>query len=174
MTRFHLSIVIFCSIIFLGGCSHQANPKDVTNRLSVDEAREVAIQYIKDRRATTDGWEEKWAIEDPMLGEGVPLFATRDDVPDFFLFVPTCSDGLPCGYIVIRVTDKVPSISELSEREEASFQQTLSDSKLYVLSPFHWYRVPNDATAGTLVDTTVPHLTMTFEQFKETLSNWRE
>ncbi len=172
MTRFPLSIVIFCSIIFLGGCSHEANPKDVTDRLSANEAREVAMQYIKDRRATTDGWQAKWAKEDPLLGEGIPLFASRDDVPDQFLFLPTCSDSMPCGYIMLSVTGATPRIIELSEQHRPSLQP-LPDTKLYLFSPFGWYRVPNNVTSTTNIE--ILHFgkgniqTTTYDQFQKDL-----
>ncbi len=164
-------IIIGCSIFLLTGCG-EVNPKDTTDRRTVDEARDVAVRFIEEARLVSGVWDDKWNNEIPSLGEGVPLFDSRDDVPDQFLFLPTCSDGLSCGNIVVRVSSDVPAISEFSEREGPPLLP-MPEAKLYAMSPFHWYLVPNSATSSTPIKVSGDGPGKTYDEFIKLLALWR-
>lgn len=137
---------------------HRPTPESVNAAVNVEVDAVANLPMFK-----------TWQMHRPTMVAEIPVYATTDNAPDYYLELLDCA-GTFCGSVLVDVRFD-PAIAVTSNSDPINNWANLTNNRTAYLLGFDWFYVPNKEEESVV--TTLPPYEISTRQFKNILHRYR-
>ncbi len=154
---------ILCTVGTMSGCSFNEIPHRPTH-----ESINAAVNAEVDAVANLPMF-KMWQMHPPTVVAEIPVYATTDNTPDYYLELLDCA-GTFCGSVLVDVRFD-PAVAVTSNSDVTNIWTNLKNNRTTYLLGFDWFYVPSSGEESVV--TTLPPYEISARQFKNILHRYR-
>ena len=161
------TVLVYILLLFgvqtISGCSLNKTPYRPAHE-SVIAAVEAEVKAVVHLPMFT-----MWEMHSPTVAAEIPVYATTDNTPDYYLELLDCA-GKFCGSVLVDVRFD-PPVAVTSNSDTINIWTDLTTGRTSYLLGFDWFYIP--INEGDSVLTTLPPYEISQHRFKEILHHYR-